>query len=144
MDKEDIRQYVMNLGADVVGFTTIADYCSPLSPEPQKILSDVQSMVVMGYRENNGAVESSNTRISMASRMGGMELSLKNNYLIARHIETQYGAKAAPVPFSYPLDMGGKRKGLIGDVSMRHVLTPLVLASSVDTTSLSTPASDPA
>lgn len=68
---EDIRHYVMNLGADVVGFTTIADYCSPLSPEPQKILSDVQSMVVMGYRENNGAVESSNTRISMASRMEG-------------------------------------------------------------------------
>ncbi len=72
MDKEDIRQYVVNLGADVEGFTTIADYCFPLFPEPQKILPNVQSMVVIGYRENNGAVGSSNTCISMASRMGGM------------------------------------------------------------------------
>ena len=74
----------------------------------------------MGYRENHGAVESENTRISMASRMGGMELSLKNNYLMAKYVESQFGAKAAPVPFSYPLDMGAEVMGFVGDVSMRH------------------------
>lgn len=49
-----------------------------------------------------------------------MELSLKNNYLMARHIEAQFGSKAAPVPSSYPLDMGPGVMGLAGDLSMRH------------------------
>ncbi len=120
MSKEQIRQYAMDVGADVVGFAAIADYHSPLSPAPQKIMPGVQSLVVTGYRENHGAVDSPNKRISLTSRMGGMELSMKNNYLIARHIEKKYQAKAAPVAGSYPLDMGGEGRGLIGDVSMRH------------------------
>ncbi|MBN2331509.1 MAG: hypothetical protein JXO49_10375 [Deltaproteobacteria bacterium] len=68
MSKELIRQYAMDVGADVVGFAAIADYNSPLSPAPQNIMPDVQSLVVTGYRENDGAVESPNKRISMASR----------------------------------------------------------------------------
>ncbi len=120
MDKERIRQYAMDIGADVVGFAAIADYHSPLSPVPQEIMPDVQSLVVTGYRENDGAIDSPNKRISMTSRMGGMEMSMKNNYLIARYIEKEYQAKAAPVAASYPLDMSGEGKGLIGDISMRH------------------------
>lgn len=120
MSKEHIRQYAMDIGADVVGFAAIADYHSPISPLPQEIMPGVQSLIVTGYRENHGAVDSPNKRISMTSRMGGMELSMKNNYLIARHIEKEYQAKAAPVAVSYPLDMGGEKKGLIGDISMRH------------------------
>ncbi len=82
--------------------------------------SGINSMVVMGYRENDGAVDSENTRISMGSRMGGMDLSLKNNYLMTRHIERQTKTMAAPVSFSYPLDMSKGKWGSIGDVSMRH------------------------
>lgn len=120
MDKEQIRQFGHDLGADAVGIATVEDYESPKSPDPRTILPGVKSIIVMGYRENHGAVESENTRISMTSRMGGMELSLKNNYLMARYVECQFGAKAAPVPFSYPLDMGPGVMGLVGDLSMRH------------------------
>jgi len=120
MDKEQIRQVAYELGADAVGFAAVEDYDSPRSPDPGTILPGVRSIIVMGYRENHGAVESENPRISMASRMGAMELSLKNNYLVARYLERQIGAKSAPVPFSYPLDMGPEVLGLVGDVSMRH------------------------
>jgi epoxyqueuosine reductase QueG len=120
MEKEELRQYALQIGADAVGFAAVEDYRSPRSPNPASILPGVRSIVVLGYRETHGAVESENPRISMGSRMGGMELSMKNNYLLSRYIETTFGSKAAPVPFSYPLDMGPEANGIIGDVSMRH------------------------
>ena len=51
MDKEQIRQYGLELGADVVGFAAIEDYQSKQSPDPKAILPGVKSIVVMGYRE---------------------------------------------------------------------------------------------
>ena len=77
MDKEHIREFGYEIGADAVGIAAIEDYESPKSPDPRIILHGIKSIIVMGYRENHGAVESENTRISMASRMGAMELSLK-------------------------------------------------------------------
>lgn len=41
MSKEQIRQYALGVGADVVGFAAIADYQSPLSPAPQVIMPGV-------------------------------------------------------------------------------------------------------
>ena len=120
MEKEKIRTFGYDLGADAVGFAAVEDYRSKNSPDPKTILPGVKSIVVMGYRENNGALESENPRISMVSRMGGIELSLKNNYLMTRYIEDQFHIKAAPVPFSYPLDMGPGKTGFIGDISLRH------------------------
>lgn len=119
-DRDKIKNYGYDLGADAVGIAAIEDYQSKNSPDPKTILPGVKSMVVMGYREINGAVESENPRASMCSRMGGMELSLENNYKMARYLEDQFKVKAAPVPFSYPLDMGPENKGVNGDVSLRH------------------------
>ena len=120
MEKEEIRNYGIEIGADVVGFADIADYKSERAPDPKTILPGVKSMVVLGYREGHGTVESDNKRISMASRMGMMELGLKNNYLITRYIERGTGTKAALVPPSYPLDMDLPNMGSVGDVSLRH------------------------
>ncbi len=119
-EKDAIRSFALQLGADVVGFAAIEAYRSVRSPAPESILPGVRSIIVTGYRETHGAVESANPRVSMGSRMGAMELSLKNNFLLSRHLEMSYGCKAAPIPFSYPLDMGPGANGLVGDVSMRH------------------------
>jgi epoxyqueuosine reductase len=120
MDKERIRQYGLELGADAVGFAAIQDYESKQSPDPKTILPSVKSLVVLGYRELDGAVESENSRTGFASRMGIMELASRNNYLLARHIEDHYQAKTAVIPPSYPLNMGPEVKGFVGDVSLRH------------------------
>jgi epoxyqueuosine reductase QueG len=120
MDKEQIRHYGLQLGADVVGFAAVEDYHSQKAPDPKTLLPDVQSIVVLGYRELDGAMTTPNHRLSFASRMGSMELSLKNNYLVARRIENDYRVKAVPVPASYPLDMSTEVMGLVGDLSLRH------------------------
>ncbi len=120
MSKEQIRQYGQQLGADAVGFAAIEDYHSERAPDPTTLLPKVKAIVVLGYRELDGAMTTANPRMSFASRMGSMELSLKNNYLMARHIENNYQVKALPVPVSYPLDMSPKVMGLVGDLSLRH------------------------
>jgi epoxyqueuosine reductase QueG len=118
--KESIRQFSAGLGADVVGFASVADYGSSRSPDPATTLRGVKSMVVLGYREVNGSLESENTRSGMAARMGCMELMFRDSYLLARYLEGRSGAKAAVIAPSYPLDMGPDVLGLRGDVSLRH------------------------
>lgn len=120
MEKEELRQFGYEIGADAVGFAAIDDYQSHRSPDPKALLPSVKSIVVLGYRELDGAVESENPRVSFATRMGVMDFSLSNNYRMARYIEDRYQARTAPMPFSYPLDMSPDVMGLVGDVSMRH------------------------
>jgi len=118
--KASIKQFADQLGADLVGFAPIADYDSPRSPNPGSTLQGVQSMVVLGYREIGGSLESENTRTGMAARMGCMELMFKDGYMLARYLEDRHDARAALVPPSYPLEMGPDVLGLTGDVSLRH------------------------
>ncbi len=120
MKKDEIRGYGIELGADVVGFADIADYESERAPDPKTILPGAKSIVVLGYREIHGAIESENKRISMATRMGMMELGLKNNYFMTRYIERGTETKAVSVPPSYPLNMDLPYMGSVGDVSLRH------------------------
>jgi epoxyqueuosine reductase QueG len=120
MEKEEIRRYALEIGADVVGFAAAADYASPRTPELSAILPGVKSLVVLGYRGNSGAVESENTRVAMASRLGEMDLSRTNGYLVARFIEKRMKTKAAPIAPSYPLNMEPPVMGMFADVSLRH------------------------
>jgi epoxyqueuosine reductase len=120
MSKEEIRTYGQEVGADVVGFAAMEDYKSERTPDPRTILPGVKSMVVLGYREIGGAVESDNPRICMTARLGVMDLAKQATYLMARFIENRFNVRAAPIAPSYPLNMAAPVMGLIGDVSLRH------------------------
>jgi epoxyqueuosine reductase len=120
MSKEEIRKYGLELGADVVGFAAAGDYKSPRTPALDLILPQVKSLVVLGYREVDGSLDSPNPRTSMTERLGIMEVAQKNNYLMARWLEDRFTAKAAAVALSYPLNMGAPYFGLVADVSLRH------------------------
>lgn len=120
MSKDAIRKLGLKLGADVVGFASIEDYHSERSPDPKTVMPQVKSLIVLGYREIDGALDSNNDRTSLATRLGAMDFSKANNYRLARFIENEFNARAAAVNFSYPLDMNPPGMGLIGDVSLRH------------------------
>ena len=120
MDKEKVREFALSLGADVVGFASIDDYQSPRSPDPRRILPGVRSLVVMGFREMRGAVESDFPRVGMVCRLGSMELGLGATFRLGRFLEKETKTRAAPVALSYPLEMSWETKGAIGDVSLRH------------------------
>jgi epoxyqueuosine reductase QueG len=118
--KEEIRKHGRELGVDVVGFAAIEDYKSERAPDPKTVLPTVRSMVVLGYRELNGSLESPTGRTSMTGRLGLMEVMQGNNYLMTRFIEDRFGVKAAAVAPSYPLNMAPPGMGLVADVSLRH------------------------
>jgi epoxyqueuosine reductase len=117
--KEEIRAFVLDQGADVVGFAAATDYESALSPELESILPGAKSMVVIGYRELS-TCESENMPIAMNGRLDVMEFSRSVNYKAARHIENKFGGKTMTVPVSYPMTMSLETKGAVGEVSLRH------------------------
>ena len=118
--KEAIHNFGRGNGADVVGFAAIEDYRSPRTPEPRTLLPGVRSLVVLGYRELEGGLESENERIRMMSRLAMMSLGSRNNYLLAKFIEDRFRAKAAPIAPSYPLNMAAPFMGVVADLSLRH------------------------
>ena len=115
--KETIKEFALGLGVDAVGFASTGDYRSERSPAIKDLLPNAQSMVVLGYREPDGALNSPIARISMAARLAVMDLAKRNNLIIAKFIENQFAAEAAFVLVSYPMD---SQKGLVADVSLRH------------------------
>jgi len=115
--KETIKEFALELGVDAVGFASTGDYRSERSPAIKDLLPNAQSMVVLGYREPDGALNSPIARISMAARLAVMDLAKRNNLIIAKFIENQFAAEAAFVLVSYPMD---SQKGLVADVSLRH------------------------
>lgn len=120
MSKEEIREYGYSLGVDVVGFASIQDYKSERSPDPKNILPDAKSIVVLGHRMIDGALDGKNPRINMGGRMVVMDTSKSHLYLMARFVEKKFKMRAATVLPSYPLDMEAPALGLLGDLSLRH------------------------
>jgi epoxyqueuosine reductase len=118
--KEEIRKYGYSIGADAVGFASIEDYRSQRSLDPKTIMPDVRSIVVLAYRQLDGALDSNNVRTAMSARIGLIEESNRGIYLLSKFMEDRFKVKATPVLFSYPLNMDAGVMGLIGDVSLRH------------------------
>lgn len=125
--KEQIRKRGLDLGIDAVGFAALEDYRSERSPDPKSILPGAESIVVFGHRMIDGALDSGNPRINMMGRMGVMDTSKHDVYVMARYIEKTFKAKASPVLSSYPLDMEAPALGLRGDISLRHAAVAAVL-----------------
>lgn len=120
LDRKRVRDFALGLGADVVGFAAIDDYYSPRSPDPRKILPDVRSMIVMGFRELAGAVESDYPRVGMMCRLGSLEVAGSAAFRLGRFLERETRTKAAAITVSYPLAMSRETLGMVGDVSLRH------------------------
>lgn len=117
--KSKIRQYAMELEVDDVGFANVKDYNSPRSPKIEDLFPSAKSIIVLTYRESSHG-ESPSPYIAMGGRTDLMEFSRSVNYKLTRFIEKEFHIRAMSVPASYPLDMGGKAMGLIGEVSLRH------------------------
>lgn len=118
--KQKLKEYVLELGVDDVGFGSAADYDSPLTPALDTIFPGARTLIVMAYREASHC-ESENMRIAMGGRLAIMDVMKSSSYQLSRLLEREYGAKAMMIPMSYPSDISPEAKfGLIGDFSHRH------------------------
>jgi epoxyqueuosine reductase QueG len=116
--EEQIKEYILGLGVDDVGFAAIQEYQSPKSYEISKFLSNANSIIVLAFKVLSSCESSSMS----AAQNGYLDLSAfarSSSYQIARFLERKYNAKVATIPISYPFEMYNDRKA-IADFSQRH------------------------
>lgn len=121
--KDQIRQYALDLGADLVGFASLKDYNSPRSDDVQKILPGAASLIVMGLRLIDGALDCPDPRITFSSAMLDTEATGRDiTYRLCRYLEQNLGFRAVPTPAPprYPMEMSQEKKGFLGPISARH------------------------
>ncbi|MEG6586768.1 4Fe-4S binding protein [Dendrosporobacter sp. 1207_IL3150] len=116
--EKTIREYILNLGVDDVGFANAAAYQSPKSYEITKFLPDAKSIIVLAYKVLSSCESPSWT----AALNGYIDLGAfarSTQYQIARFLERNYDAKVANIPLSYPIEIHHDRRA-IADFSQRH------------------------
>jgi epoxyqueuosine reductase QueG len=117
--KEAIREFVLGLGADDVGFAAVKDYISPLSPPISTVMPKAKALIITAFQEIDNC-ESENMQIACGGRLDLLEFARSSNYKLARFLQKNFRAKAVSIPLSYPLEMSMRTKGAIADVSLRH------------------------
>ena len=117
--KERIRDYVLNLGIEDVGFAAAHDYQSAYSPPLESLFPGAKSMVVMVFKELS-ACESPSPQLAMNARLDLMETSRSANYRVGRFIEREFNSPVMTAPISYPMDFSGKKNPGAAEVSLRH------------------------
>jgi len=116
--EEQIKEYILDLGVDDVGFALTQDYKSPKSYEVTKFLPDAKSIIVLAFKP----LTSCESPSMSAAQNGYLDLDSfvrSSSYQIARFLERKHNAKVATMPISYPFEMHNDRKA-IADFSQRH------------------------
>lgn len=113
-----IREFILNLGVDDVGFASTVDYISLKSYEITKFLPDAKSIIVLAYRVLSSC-ESSSWSVALNGYLDLGAFARSSSYRVARYLENNYCAKVATMPLSYPFEIHSDRRA-IADFSQRH------------------------
>jgi epoxyqueuosine reductase QueG len=117
--KEKLRSFALSLGVDDVGFASMDDYRSPLSPRIDSLFPSVRSIIVLAFRESSSCVSPS-PQVAMNGRLDVMAFIRASCYQLVRFVEGQLGSPAMSIGFSYPMDLVNSQKAGIAEVSLRH------------------------
>jgi len=118
MIKEKIKQYILNLGVDDVGFANVKDYQSPKSYPVENFLPGAKTIISLVYQELD-TCESPSTTIAMNGRLDMNYFQRSCSYQINRFLKKEFHAKTVDIPASYPMEQSNERMGL-ADFSQRH------------------------
>jgi epoxyqueuosine reductase len=116
--KEKIKDFVLGLGVDDVGFAAPSAYVSPKSFSIEDFLPGLRAIIVMVFKELSSC-ESPSMTAAMNGRLDLMSFERSSSYRIARFLEKEFKAKVASMPYSYPMELRNDRLGL-ADFSQRH------------------------
>lgn len=118
--KQSLREFVLNLGMDDVGFAAVSTYHSPRSKQISEIFPEAKTMIIMVFREMSHC-ESLSPNIAMSGRQDSMEFCRHCTFELSRFVEKKLKGRAMGIPVSYPMDMDPTVKnGPVADISLRH------------------------
>lgn len=118
MIKEKIRNYILDLGVDDVGFAIVDDYHSPKSFAIEKFLPGAKSIIVLVFHEL-ATCESPSVTVAMNGRLDLMSFQRTCSYRINRFLEREFQAKVVNMPYSSPMELDKDRMA-VADFSQRH------------------------
>lgn len=116
--EQELRQFILGLGVDDVGFAPAADYNSPKSYEIAKFLPDAKSIIVLAYRVLSSC-ESPSWSAALNGYLDLGAFARSTSYRVARFLESSFNAKVANMPLAYPFEFHNDRRAL-ADFSQRH------------------------
>jgi epoxyqueuosine reductase len=116
--EENIKNYILNLGVDDVGFANVKDYNSPKSYEIAKFLPDAKTIIVLAFKVLSSC-ESPSLSVALNGYLDLGEFARTSSYRVARFLESKLGAKVATIPLSTPYEIHNDRRA-IADFSQRH------------------------
>lgn len=113
-----IREFILSLGVDDVGFAAAGEYNNPKSYQITEILPKAKSVVVMAFK-----VLSNCESPALSPALNGykdLEAFARNaSYRAARFLESHYKAKVVTIPNAGPIEIR-KDRPAIADFSHRH------------------------
>ncbi|WP_371367514.1 Epoxyqueuosine reductase [Sporomusa rhizae] len=113
-----IREFVLNLGVDDVGFASADTYNSPKSYEITNFLPDAKSIIVLAYKVLSSC-ESPSLSVALNGYLDLGAFARSSSFRVARYLESKYGAKVANIPLSTPFEIHNDRRA-VADFSQRH------------------------
>lgn len=121
--KEGIRDFVLDLGADVCGFAQAERFAeSPKGFSPIDIWQECKSVISVGVALPKGLAFAQSNLVYGYYNNDSCNIVDRISFLAAKQIEREYGATAMPIPCDGPYDYWEEEtltgKGLL---SMKHV-----------------------
>lgn len=119
MSKEqEIRDFILSLGVDDVGFADIRDYKSPRTDDVMAFLSGGKSIIVLACKVLSNC-ESSHWSTALYGYNILKEFLESTSYRVARFLETHYDANVAVIPYAFPFEFH-MEKGAVAEFSHEH------------------------
>jgi len=125
MIKKKIRDFVLNMGVEDVGFAAVEEYHSPNSPSVESLFPGAKSFIIMVFPELDNC-ESDNKQFAFSGRVALTEFSKLCTYRLGNFLRKEFSAKVMAVSPVGPFDTN---RGPIADVSLRHVAVAAGLGS---------------
>lgn len=116
--EKEIRDFVLSLGVDDVGFADIHDYKSPKTDDVTTFLDGGKTIIVLASKVLSSC-ESSHWSTALYGYNILKEFLESSSYRVARFLETQYDAKVAVIPHAFPFEFHIE-KGPVAEFSHQY------------------------
>ncbi|MGD0854387.1 MAG: hypothetical protein ABSA18_01095 [Dehalococcoidia bacterium] len=118
---DKIKRVAMESGADIVGISSIDAIPDSVPPLPvTKVMPTARTVVVFGIPMIRGSIESPSLHSAAISTHASYKELERISYAVSKYLERQ-GHRAAIVVPASPIEMSKETRGLLGDISLRHV-----------------------
>lgn len=117
----EVKDFLLSQGVDCLGIAPVAQIPPSFPPRrPEEMLPGAKSVVVFGLRMMDGSIESPSHNAACTHTNGMYAELARISYQAGRFLERK-GYRSAPVPTHIPVTMSKETKGMVADLSLKHV-----------------------